>query len=100
MSESDRLNDIKFIINRGNHQSASKKPGDKELEKAYDKETKYGWLIPISPSIIECIPHACISSLGVASQTTLNDQNEIVPKYRVIHYCTFPGSSKKSINMN
>ena len=98
ISDTDRLQDIKFMLDRGNHPSASKKPGDSELSKAYDKETKYGWLIPISPSIIECIPDACVTPLGVASQTTLNDHNEVVPKYRVIHDCTFSGPSNKSIN--
>ena len=47
ISEEDRLKDIKFHLQRGNHKSATSNDGLLNLNKAYDKEIKFGWQIPL-----------------------------------------------------
>ena len=68
ISDEDRKTDIKFHIERGNHKSATCKEGLMNLNKAYNKEVKFGWQIPFLPSSIEFMKDACITPLGIASQ--------------------------------
>ena len=42
LSEKDRLDDIEFHLQRGNHKSATLREGMASLNKAYNKEGKYG----------------------------------------------------------
>ena len=98
ISEQDRISDIDYHINRGNHKSATTEEGLKSINKAYDKEVKYGWQIPILPSVIKSLKNASVTPLGVATQWTINEKNERIIKRRVTHDCTFPGPSGNSAN--
>lgn len=99
ISDEDRLNDIEFHLDRGNHQSASSDEGLSVLNKAYDREVKLGWQIPILPSAIKLIKNASITPLGIAQQWSFNSNNERVLKKRITHDCSFPGASGKSPNL-
>jgi hypothetical protein len=99
INEPDRLADINFMINRGNHQSTKPKENAKALNKAFDKEVEAQWAIPFNPSVINMIPGASITPLGVATQWTVNADNERVKKRRTTHDCTFPGISGNSCNI-
>ena len=99
LSEKDRLDDIEFHLQRGNHKSVSSSAGQASINKAYDKEVKFGWQVPILPSIIKNIKHACIAPLGIAEQWSFNEKNQRIKKQRVTHDCSFPGPSGKSANI-
>jgi hypothetical protein len=98
ITEKDRINDIEYMINRGNHQSTKPTENKAALDKAFDKEVKAHWAIPLNPSVVKMIPGASITPLGVATQWTVNTSNERVQKRRVTHDCTFPGASGNSCN--
>jgi len=48
VDETTRKSDLKAMIKRGNHKSASKNENFKVLEKAFTKEVKLGWSIPVT----------------------------------------------------
>ena len=68
ISDKNRLENIQFHLEQGNHKSATSSDGVINLNKAYDKEVKFGWQIPFLPSSIEFMKDACITPLGIASQ--------------------------------
>jgi hypothetical protein len=80
ITEQDRLDDIQYMINRGNHQSTKPTENQAALDKAFDKEVKAHWAIPLNPAVINMIPGASITPLGVATQWTVNPQNERIKK--------------------
>ena len=96
--EDQRLSDIDYHIERGNHKSAKLPENAEALDKAFTKEVKYRWAIPIDPKCIKSIPHACVTPLGVATQWSINAENERIIKRRTTHDCTFPGPSGLSCN--
>ena len=98
LPENERLDDIEFHLQRGNHQSTDTDIGVEKLEKAYSKEVSYGWQVPILPSVIKTIKGACITPLGVSAQWTIDAFCNRIQKHRVIHDCSFPGPSGKSTN--
>lgn len=99
ITEEERLQDIEFHLDRGNHKSANDPDGLAALNKAYDKEVSYGWQIPLLPSYISSIKDAGITPLGVAKQWSFNEKNERYIKRRVTHDCSFPGPSGNSPNI-
>jgi hypothetical protein len=52
LSESDRLRDLEALTTRGNHKSAHTPENMAALHKAFDKEVRYEWAIPITPACI------------------------------------------------
>jgi hypothetical protein len=98
INEKDRLDDINYMIERGNHQLTQPKENKSALDKAFDKEVAAQWAIPLNPAVINMIPGASITPLGVATQWTVNPQNDRIKKRRVTHDCTFPGISGNSCN--
>jgi hypothetical protein len=87
------------MIKRGNHQSTKPSENAKALEKAFNKEIKAQWAIPFTTSVVKMIPGASITPLGVATQWTVNADNERIKKRRTTHDCTFPGTSGNSCNL-
>ena len=98
ITEKERKDDIKFMLKRGNHQSAKTDENKDALSKSFDKEVASQWAIPITIDCIKNIPHACITPLGVATQWSINEKNERYEKKRTTHDCTFPGMSGNSCN--
>ena len=76
ISDEDRLADIDFHLERGNHKSALSEEGTKSIDKAFTKEVKHGWQIPILPSVIKSLKGAGITPLGTAKQWTMDENNE------------------------
>ena len=99
LSEADRIKDIKFHLQRGNHQSTVLKENKLALFKAFRKEVKSQWAIPLLPSAIPLIPGASITPLGVAVQWSMNAAGDRILKRRTAHDCTFPGPSGESCNL-
>jgi hypothetical protein len=98
ITEEERTADIKFMLARGNHKSAQLDSGEAALNKAFDKEVKYQWAIPIQPHCVKYIPGTSVTPLGVATQWSINAQNERIIKRQTTHDCTFPGPSGQSCN--
>ena len=99
ISEKDRLEDITFHLDRGNHQSSILKENKLALFKSFKKEVDNQWAIPLTPSIIKLIPGASITPLGVAVQWSINARGERILKRRTTHDCSFPGPSGESCNL-
>lgn len=99
ISESDRLGDIEYMLERGNHKSAEVEENKKALHKSFDKEVGFHWMIPLNTSVIPMLEDACITPLGVAVQWTINEFCERVLKRRTTHDCSFPGQSGESCNL-
>jgi hypothetical protein len=98
IEETDRINDIKALIERGNHKSALTPENKAALNKAFTKETTHQWAIPLTPECIMKIPGASVTPLGVAEQWTINEHNERIKKRRTTHDCSFQGPSGNSCN--
>ena len=98
ITEDDRLSDIQNLIERGNHKSALVPENEAALDKAFNKEVRYSWAIPILPSCITQIPGASVTPLGVAIQWSIDADNNRIIKRRTTHDCSFPGPSGQSCN--
>ena len=82
---------------RGNHKSAKTK--EKILEKAFVKEVKLGYQVPLKPCHIHKISGVGLSPMGVADQMLINELGEIIEKDMITHDLSFPGeASGESIN--
>ena len=99
ISDKDRLDDIKFHLKRGNHQSTILQQNKLALFKAFNKEVQAQWAIPLLPTATPLIPGASITPLGVAVQWSMNANGERILKRRTTHDCTFPGPSGQSCNL-
>ena len=64
ITEEKRLTDIQYMLDRGNHKSATEIDNKKALDKAFTKEVRHQWAIPILPSCIPLIPGASVTPLG------------------------------------
>ena len=97
-TESERISDITAMIKRGNHPSVMRDNNFEVLQKAYDKEVKHGWLIPLQVSALPKIKNAGIITLGIAQQFTVDAEGNRISKGRATHDCSFEMPSVFSIN--
>ena len=98
-TETDRLSDIKAMIQRGNHPSVLKDDHQSTLRTAYDKEVLHGWLIPLQVTSLVKIRNASVIPLGVADQYKVDGNGDRITKSRVTHDCSFESPSGTSINI-
>ena len=78
ISKEDRVADLQEAIQFGNHKGTTSKPGLlKELIKA-DIQHGYGLVIPLDK--IKHIPGACLASMNIMHQFTLDASGDIVDK--------------------
>ena len=84
-TESEIISDIKAMLSRGNHKSATSAENIKALQKNYTKEVSKGWMIPILPDILPKLKGARVIPIGVAVQWTINELGERMKKSRVTH---------------
>ena len=97
ITEIKRKEDLENAISRGNHKSAEKNL--KFLSEALLKEIRKGWVLPLPLEKAEKIPGLVISPLGVAEQLGISAEGNFVPKRRITHDLSFPGtSSEESVN--
>ena len=81
LSESIWKLDLEAALSQGNHKSAKVK--EKVLEKAFVKEVKLGYQLPLKPHHISDIPSVTVSLMGVADQLSIHELWEIIEKDRV-----------------
>ena len=98
ITEKERRADLKHMIARGNHKSASSPENITSLLKNYEKEVSYGWMLPVTLESTKKIKGAGVIPVGVAQQLTINDKGKRKTKYRTTHDASFAPPSNKSIN--
>ena len=96
LSDKQRLQDVQAAISRGNHKSAERHI--EVLRNNFVKEIKTGFQFPFLIEDIPKIKGSMVAPVGVASQETVNELGEIVPKYRPTHDQSFEFSPGTSVN--
>jgi hypothetical protein len=97
LEEKLQKSDLKGALKRGNHKSA--KIQSEFLSTALVKEIKKGWELIIPKESAIHIPGLTLSPMGVAEHLGIDASGEFVPKMRLTHDLSFPGSeSGESIN--
>jgi len=97
MRDADRISDLEFHRNRGNHKSLGK--DEDFIDPVISEDIERGFALPLPMEILNKIPQASIAPLGCHRQTTINALGEIIPKYRLTHDQSFPGPSGLSVNL-
>ena len=90
--------DLHEMIDRGNHKSATLKENEKSLLKNYEVEVKHGWMLPMTVNSIRKLVGAAVIPIGVATQTTVDENGDRYTKRRTTHDASFAPPSGKSIN--
>ena len=91
--------DLRGMIERGNHRSALLKDNKPTLVKNYAKEVEHGWMLPVTIESLEKLRGAAVIPIGVAQQTSIDEQGERYTKRRTTHDASFPSPSGTSINI-
>jgi len=97
MRDVDRISDLEFHQNRGNHKSLAKY--EEFIDPVISEDIERGFALPLPMEILHKIPQALIAPLGCNRQTTINALGEIIPKYRLTHDQSFPSLSGLSVNL-
>lgn len=78
ISTDQRVVDIQFHCERGNHKSALKH--NHILDKIIQEDVEKGFALPLPIEIINLIPNASLAPLGCHEQETINEFGERIPK--------------------
>jgi hypothetical protein len=97
MSDLERLTDVTFHSERGNHKSLTKYSSF--IEPVINEDVERGFALPLPLETLKTLKYASLAPLGCHKQTTINTKGEIIPKYRLTHDQSFPGPSQKSVNL-
>jgi len=92
-----RLLDLEFHLERGNHKSLEKYA--EFIDPMISEDVNRGFILPLPPEILPKLPGASIAPLGCHKQTTIDEEGNIIPKYRLTHDQSFPGPSGLSVNL-
>ena len=98
LDESTRKEDLNAMLQRGNHKSAKSTENAPALSKAFAKEVSRGWLLPITIESTTKIKNLSVIPLGVATQATIDEFGNRIPKKRVTHDASFIAPSGLSLN--
>jgi len=96
LSESERMEELLGILERGNHKSASE--NKEKVAKLLAKDVKHGFALPIPRSAVSRLKGALAQPCGMATQITLSETNERVPKLRLTHDASFSLNPGRSVN--
>jgi len=96
ISDQDRLTDLNFHANHGNHKSAF---FHKQIFQDIIKEdVERGFALALPVTALHFLPKASLASLGCVKQSTLDASGNQSTKYRMTLNQSFPGPSKLSVN--
>ena len=90
--------DLRAMIQRGNHKSAQLHANETSLRKNYQKEVEHGWMLPLPTESIRKLEDAAVIPIGVATQWSMNEKGDRYSKRRTTHDATFAPPSGHSIN--
>ena len=74
LPERIRQKDLDFMIERGNHKSATSKDNEASLLKNYAKEVERGWMLPTAIESVKKIKGAGVIPVGVATRFTIDER--------------------------
>ncbi len=69
------------------------------IRKLLNDDVTHGFSLPLPVSCLFSIPAASLAPLGVQSQKTIDEDGNIIPKFRMTHDQTFPGATGTSVNI-
>jgi hypothetical protein len=92
-----RLLDLEFHLERGNHKSLEKYA--EFIDPVILEDVNRGFILLLPPEILPKLPGASIAPLGCHKQTTIDEEGNTIPKYRLTHDQSFPGPSGLSVNL-
>ena len=98
LSEENRRKDLDFMMRRGNHKSASEAENEPALLENYEKEVRYGWMLPVTIESVSKIKGSGVIPVGVAAQWTMDERGNRKQKRRTTHDTSLPPPSTKSTN--
>ena len=99
ISEEERVEDLEFMMERGNHKSAQTPLDNVEtLKDKYVKEVRNGWMVPLPSSYLKKLKGASVIPVGVHTQYTIDDNGKRKVNRRTTHDASFPPPSTKSMN--
>ncbi len=87
---------LSFHISCGNYQSASKHKAI--LDNLISEDISKGLALPLKIDTLQILQNASIAPLGCIKQTSINEKEDWVIKYRMTHDQSFPGPSSLSVN--
>ena len=96
-SEEMAQEDLFFAINRGNNKSVN--GNEKIVQAILDKEVSRGWMFPIPLISVPDVHGLATTPIGIASQWSISEHGELVPKKRMTHDCSRPSKSGLSLNL-
>lgn len=96
LSTSEQLQDLQDAIAYGNHKSA--RVTKTWMMSALTKEVQKAWQLPLPVPDLYKIPWAAVAPMGNATQTTIDEEGNRIPKHRLTHDQSFPFSSGTSVN--
>ena len=94
--DSDRELENEAILEYGNHSSAVKRPD--ALRKVSEKDTKFGFSLPITFDCARKIKDGRVGPLGVAQHAGIDEHGDIVIKDRLAHDQSFSLGFSPSLN--
>jgi len=95
--DTDRLKDLSFHQDRGNHKSLSKYR--EFIDPIITEDIERGFALPLLPEILPELGKTSLAPLGCHKQTTMNAAGKVIPKYRLTHDQSFEGPSGSSVNI-
>ena len=90
LPESTRVEDLKYMIKRGNHKSAKTKENAEALEASYTREVEHGWMLPVTVECLSKLKGVAVIPVGCAEQFSTNENGERIIKRRTTHDTSFP----------
>ena len=82
ISTEDRLKDLAFHKERGNHRSLSK--FSTFIDPVISEDIEHGFALPLPIDVMDKLPNSALAPLGGHKQTTINALGEIIPN-TVLH---------------
>ena len=98
--EDIRKEDLKKMVERGNHKSAKKQENFLVLQKITRKEVEQGFTFPLTQEGLFQLKGAAVIPMGVHEQYTINELGERIMKQRACHDASFPTPSGYSVNLD
>lgn len=98
--EETRCDDLKQMVERGNHKSAKKQENFEVLQKLTKKEVNQGFTFPVTMDCLFKLKGAVVIPMGVHKQYTINELGERIMKQRACHDASFPIPSGYSVNLD
>jgi hypothetical protein len=69
------------------------------MDRLITEDIERGFFLPLPISCLEKKPNALLAPLGRQKQSTIDEKDNIIPKYHMTQDQSFPGPSGLSVNL-